>query len=285
MKTQRGFTLIEAIVVIVITGILVGIVSIFIRGPVQNYVETAARAELADAADTALRRITREVHRALPNSVRVGAGGTAVEFFPTSSGGRYLAADDVVTTTEPVLDFNNTANTQFAVVGQMPTPAIVAGTDSIVIFNLGGGMERADAYAGRNIAAVASVSGNRITMASNPFAVQDSGALAETPLLQSPGHRFHVVSTPVMYICDTTAGTLTRYWGYSASAAMTVPPVGASVKSARLASNLTACTFSYDASSTNTRTALLSVSISLQRADKADPPMRLLHQVHVDNSI
>ena len=56
---QGGFTLIEAIMVITITGILAAIVAVFIRTPVDGYIDSVARAELTDAADTALRRIAR----------------------------------------------------------------------------------------------------------------------------------------------------------------------------------------------------------------------------------
>ena len=74
MRTQRkqqcGFTLIEMIVVIVITGIIAGIVAVFLRAPVQGYMDSARRAELTDIADTALRRMARDVRTAVPNSVR-----------------------------------------------------------------------------------------------------------------------------------------------------------------------------------------------------------------------
>ncbi|HJW54183.1 MAG TPA: prepilin-type N-terminal cleavage/methylation domain-containing protein, partial [Burkholderiaceae bacterium] len=57
---EKGFTLAEAVIVIVITGIIAGTVAVFLRLPVQGYVDTAARAELTDIADTALRRMTRD---------------------------------------------------------------------------------------------------------------------------------------------------------------------------------------------------------------------------------
>ena len=58
-NTQCGFTLIEAIMVIVITGILAGMVAVFIRAPIDAYVDSARRADLTDVADTAVRRVAR----------------------------------------------------------------------------------------------------------------------------------------------------------------------------------------------------------------------------------
>src|SRR6478735_4714089 len=87
-RSMRGFTLTEAIMVIVITGILASMVAMFIRKPVQGFFDTARRAALVDAADTVLRRISRDVREALPNSVRV-SGGTALEFLHVRSAGRY----------------------------------------------------------------------------------------------------------------------------------------------------------------------------------------------------
>jgi MSHA biogenesis protein MshO len=86
-RVQHGFTLIEAIMVIVITGILAGVVAVFITRPVQGYVDSVRRAELTDVADVALRRIGRDVRLALPNSLRV-SGNSCIEFIMTKGGGR-----------------------------------------------------------------------------------------------------------------------------------------------------------------------------------------------------
>ena len=92
-NSLRGFTLIEMIMVIVITGVIAGMVAVFIKGPVDSYFDMARRAELTDIADTAMRRMTRDIRLALPNSLRNPAGGSdqCVEFMPTKSGGRYRA--------------------------------------------------------------------------------------------------------------------------------------------------------------------------------------------------
>lgn len=271
MKREDGFTLIEMIVVMVLVGVLVGIVAVFMRAPVQAYVDSAARADLSDAADLAVRRVAREVRRALPNSVRVNAAGTSVEFFPTKSGGRYLAEED--NEGAGYLDFADSAKRSFTVVGQMPSPAIVAGTDSIVVYNLGPGIDRADAYAGDNIALVSAVAGNTVSLASNPFA---SAGGAGT-VLSSPARRFQVVTGPVSFVCDLANRQLLRQWNYVAPSA--------SPNTAVLATNVTACRFTYEANIANTRSGLLGINLTLARADAPMETVQLFHQIHVDNPI
>src|SRR4051812_23958285 len=86
---ERGFTLIEMVIVIAITGIVGAIVAVFLRAPVEAYFDAANRADMSDTANTALRRISRELHLALPNSVRVSGGNLVMEFLLTRTGGRY----------------------------------------------------------------------------------------------------------------------------------------------------------------------------------------------------
>ena len=153
----RGFTLVEMIVVIVITGIIGGIVAIFLRTPVQGYVDSARRAELTDIADTAMRRISRDLHMALPNSVRItgtcsGSTTCYLEFIPTTGGGRYR--DSISSSGAPqcgslaadVLDFS-AADTCFQVLGAMPPENV--GSDQIVVYNLG--ITGANAYSGNTL--------------------------------------------------------------------------------------------------------------------------------------
>jgi MSHA biogenesis protein MshO len=100
-----GFTLIELIMVIVLIGALSSVASVFIAGPVSGFLDTNRRAELVDIAETALQRMTREIHDALPNSVRISNNGTqfAVEYLSTLTGGRYRDLQDTGTS---ATDFN-----------------------------------------------------------------------------------------------------------------------------------------------------------------------------------
>ena len=110
-RYQSGFTLVEMIIVIVITGIIGAVVAVFIRSPVQGYVDMVARAELADEADTAMRRMSRDLRLALPNSIRttIAGGTTFLELLLTRTGGRYLDEDDEVAGGD-ILDFTSAAD-------------------------------------------------------------------------------------------------------------------------------------------------------------------------------
>src|SRR3972149_1299940 len=66
-SAPRGFTLVEAIMVIVLTGIIAAVVAVFIQSPVQGYFDTVRRGQLSNEADFALRRIARDLQTALPN--------------------------------------------------------------------------------------------------------------------------------------------------------------------------------------------------------------------------
>ena len=106
---QQGFTLAEAVIVIVITGIISAIVAVFIVRPVEGYTQAVARAETTDVADTAMRRIARDVRLALPNSIRVSADQRSLELLLTKTGGRYLAEEDMQATGN-VLRFESPAS-------------------------------------------------------------------------------------------------------------------------------------------------------------------------------
>ncbi|MDQ1830331.1 type II secretion system protein [Massilia scottii] len=275
---QAGFTLVEAIVVIVITGILGAIVATFLRLPVQNYVDSAGRAELTDVADTAVRRMVREIRLALPNTVRVtgpsSAAGTSIEFVPTKTGGRYLAAEDVESGEH--LNFAVATDVNFRVVGplQVGTQQIVAG-DTVVVNNMAVEGDLANVYAAvpTNRAQVTAVdaANKLVTLAANPFAAQN-------PPMAHPLHRFQVIGQPVTYSCAN--GMLYRHANYGFKAVQEAVPTAAP---AILATNVASCEFNYFLVG-NTRSALVRMTLTLHRANGSDGPIRLIQQVHVDNN-
>jgi len=252
----------EAVIVIMITGIIAAAIAVFMVGPVKGYFDTARRAEMTDIADTALRRIMRDVQGALPNSVRVDATGKYLEFVPIKAAGRYRTEKGIVVTDDP-LDFT-AADTTFDVLG----PAItVAANDLIVIFNMGQpGANIYDAYsASSNFQAAAASADNTITMT----------AAHQFPYM-SPGNRFQVVSTPVTYYCDSVGHQLLRYSGYAIASVQPTPPaVAASI----LATNV-ACSFSYT-SGVQERNGLLTARLAITESSET---VDLLGQVNVVNT-
>src|ERR1035437_8573959 len=86
VQLQRGFTLIELVMVIVIMGVIGGMVSVFMKSPIDAYFASARRAALTDVADTVVRRMARDIQRALPNSLRPLNNSQCIAFIPTRTG-------------------------------------------------------------------------------------------------------------------------------------------------------------------------------------------------------
>lgn len=270
---ERGVTLVEMIVVIAITGILVALVSLFGRSQIEAYLDVSNRAALADAADTALRRIGRELQAALPNSVRVTEVGANryLEFVPVRDGGRYRADWTPAGGGNP-LDFTNAADNSFDVLG--PAVTVVA-EDRLVIYNLG--QPGSDVYDGSSARAL-TVNGNGLS------ALSFGGG--QFPL-ESPQHRFQIVGGPVTYECDMAAGVLRRHWCYNFQAgpptafgALPRHPSCAAEQNAILVDNVTACNINYTTAVLQ-RNGLVSINLTLAANGEA---VTLMHQVDILNA-
>nr|WP_316639398.1 type II secretion system protein [uncultured Roseateles sp.] len=277
--SQRGFTLIESVMVIVITGILGAIVSIFIVAPVQAYLATAARANLVDQADTALRRVARDLAIALPNSTRVTANGLSLELIPTSGAARYA------TEGAGKLDFGVDASTDtsFDLVG----PPLTLGTSQqLVFYNLGPDVPDANAYAANSSVAEQQNSNRRTaTNGAGAASTITLSSAANLPVGSfAPPYRVYAVNAPVSYRCDLTPGvqTLTRYQGYGFQTVQPDPPVGGS--SSILAKGVTACSFSYTNAAVAARAALVTLQLTLSaNTGSGAETVSLYHAIHVDN--
>lgn len=268
-KSQQGFTLVEMIMVIVITGIIGGMVAVFLRAPVQQYMDVSRRADMTDIADTALRRIGRDLRLALPNSVQVNtsvSGGNTIyylDFLVTSSGGRYRRE---VGGTNNILDFT-IADNSFEVLG---TPPACAANDQVVVYNLG--IPGSDAYAGNNRTSCGGVAPPIVNIAAKQFP------------FESPNARFQIVHEQVRYICDPVAQTLRRY-SFAGNAIVvpsaTVPGVGGAL----LATHVSACKFTYDPIVVAQRSGLVTMSLGITEANSGggNETVTLYSATHVSN--
>ncbi len=268
---QRGFTLVEAIIVIVITGILAVVAASFISRPIEQYRDLSRRAELTESANSAIRRMSRDLHLALPNSVRQ-ADTTCVEFLITKDGGRYRAA-------EPgnVMQFESTSGTQFDVIG--PLNSAPQAGDFIVVYNLG--IPGADAY---------QASYRGIVGAGSTNATINLSTAIQNPI-ESPAKRFFVLpgaSPAVSFVCQGAGtdaggngtGRLYRVSNYAIVSALgTCPVLPANTTQPLLAEHVSSCSFNY-ASGVTERSAVLSISLGLLRAGES---VNLYQDVNISN--
>lgn len=256
MHRNPGFTLIEMVIAIAITGILAAVVAVFISGPVVGYVDTARRAELTDMADLALKRMALEIRTAVPNSVNVSAA-QYVEFIPAVAGGRYCTDADSCPTGKPLASFSTTsASLTFDVLG--PVAGTLAANDKVIIYNTG--QTGLSAYANDNCATL----NNTVT----PLSVTGQFPYA------SPSNRFLVApaSGPIRFNC--TASAVQRIGGSRAFCGLTPTVSTATLVSA----DSVTCSFTYDQVSASN--GMLSMMLTLTREGES---VTLYHQVHVDN--
>ncbi len=268
---HAGFTLVEMVVVMVLIGILAGLGSQMVKPAVEAYAATIKRAGLAENADLIARRLERDLHAALPNSIRATSDGFALEFVPVVGGGLYRSSSKSGGGGD-VLRFD-IADTTFEVLGPVP---VYSSSQFLVITNLGSG-SGADAYSGGNRSALSSANGSDTLFStdSSPHVVSFASKQFPVP---SPDSRFHIVDPPVSYVCDITAKTLKRYQNYGWNLSQVAPPLGVTPVTA--SSMISACSLKYSPGITS-RTGLATVSLTLTNA--ANESMDILVQVNVPN--
>lgn len=265
-RTQ-GFTLVEAVMVIVITGIVGAMVAVFIKRPVDAYFDSARRAALTDVADTAVRRMARDIRKALPNSIRQpNTNSQCIEFIPTKTGGRYRAETDS-TGAGDILDFT-VADSSFDMLGlnsALPADQQIAANDVIAVYNLG--IAGANAYNGDNTSTVSAVAAGALA---NETHISIASKLFP---LASGSNRFHVIPANeqiVSFVCSGGSLFRTANYAYSTSC----PTTGAV-----LARNVASCNFVYNAA--DQRNALVQMTINLTDSGES---VSLYHEVHVNNT-
>ena len=235
---QQGFTLIEMITVITLISILSAAVWVFIRLPMNNYIESIRHAEYTDAEDTVFRWLERDLQLALPNSVRVRTdqyGNFYLEFLMTRDGGRY---DEKQWDYPDFTDLTKTCLKQPSCKINVSGNGVKAAlTDFVVVYNLGS--PGFDAYEDNSTADPAGIfPRNRFKIKSLPslvagttdrynqieienlYKTYDAGAGVfkeegiQSDIVNSPIYHFHVVMYPVTYKIDFKRHEVRRFWNY-----------------------------------------------------------------------
>lgn len=278
LVAQSGFTLVELVMVIAIMGVVGSMVAVFMRNPIEAYLASGRRAGLTDTADTTLRRMSRDLRVALPNSIRTPTT-QCIEFIPTKTGGRYRT-EELILGDKTSLNFTTVDNT-FNMLGSndvLPAEQQIVAGDIIVVYNLG--IAGADAYANNNTAVV---SGAPSVAGASP---ETSIPIADTLFpLASGSNRFHVVPAGeqvVGYACPGD-GTLRRYvrtLPYAVPAACPTAAALALAGTPILAGSVSACSFA--AAGVNLQRNGL-VSLRLQVTDTGET-VSLYNEVHVSST-
>ena len=318
----RGFSLVELIITMVVLGIIAVTAGAMLMPMFRSHQDVERRAALVEAAEGAIRRMSRDIRISVPNRVRVTntllvGTGFAIELIPTADGARYcttnagdcsdltlLSETLSVTTPDSVFDvlgcFRNTAF----------VPAVLPGATTA--YRLAVGNADSGIYIALGASAVITPAGNTITLSRFPntgtlscgaaSATANSfnrhrvtlSTAAHTFPVASPRHRVFVIedaAAPVTYICNATAGTLTRYAGYKmASGAYSIaapnqptdplatPLTGATGR--LVADNVSACSALVVEATVQTSSI---VSLSLTLANSGET-VTLVSQVQLDNS-
>ncbi len=200
-KQQRGFNLIELVIIITILGVLMTGTAVYITNSIRAYSDVSRRDQLTTLGRLTVERVARSLRTALPNSVRVS--NNCLEFLPILGSTVYTNLPSAApTTTMTAIDFNLIAGfgTRYVVVYPYNTSAMYSG---------GSPGPRAG---------YGSKAGSPVTTITLSGSHQFNR--------HSPQRRLFVVDSPTSYCVEGT--NLNRYRGYSISAAQSAPPSGGS---------------------------------------------------------
>ncbi|HJV71579.1 type II secretion system protein [Ideonella sp.] len=279
---QRGFTLVELVLVIVIGGVLAATLAVFLRPAIDSWLAMRSRTELSFQAAGALRRMRDEIRIAVPNSIRT-PGSQCIELVPTLAGARLRRAEDTINLGSKPLDTSD-VTTEFDVLTSFSTTPAVG--DLVVIDNQNPG----DVYSGANSSAITAVP---VAPPNTAFGAQRVTIAAKQFPPGYQGHRVVVVPSSqqaVFYVCQGADGTLDAsgngkgvlarlsHYGFNTAYPATCPNAASGTV---LATGVRSCRFIYDPSQGATQQSGF-VSMQIELAQNSETAS-LVVGAHVAN--
>ncbi len=232
---QQGFTLVELVIVIVLAGLIAVGSTLFIGQAVKGVTDTAERQKIAATSWIVSEKISRDLRRALPNSLRLGSSSgftdNCIEFVPIVEGTFYRSIPvGVAESTAELFEFESYD------AGQL------ASGDRLAVFP----RDNIESYSLASPGPISSPMSS-IAAGSLPGTVAVS-FLSNTAFQdESPQNRVYVVREPLSYCF--ASGVLRMYRNYGFQSAFSS---GALSNPVVVATGMRSGSFEYDTSSVNT---------------------------------
>lgn len=296
-KPERGFTLVELIMVIALAGIVAVMIATVMTRPLQGFADQSRRAELTDLAAMALNRMARDIRLAVPNSLRNEPGCLpetkchTLEMLEISEGGRYRAnihsaggerfdpprcpgkgeGDCLIPVLSPGVSVGNAKWMVIYSTDEQVWSPVNAGAEAAVITPNDASVSLIDCPSENLINSDGEVVAIRCVKLDNAEGFSFKYA--------SPQHRFYLVSGAVGYKCVYGSN------GYGELRRAEVAGLSPSYdqrNSALVVDHVSECSFTYSPG-TNTRNGLVTLRLTLKDRE-TEEAVTLLQQVHIDNA-
>jgi MSHA biogenesis protein MshO len=282
-QRQRGFTMVEMVVAMVMSAMVIASVAMLMSAPVSVHFAREARDELMTEAGDLTRQMRVDLSRALPNSVRIRNSGSisVLEMLIVQQARFYRPAGSLpIPDPNRELDFA-TADAQFVVYPQLDATMVPS---YAVVENRG--TTGYTAYALANVIAKA------------PFTVTPDAANNEDRLQPTTPFKFRVpsatdriffVSGPVSYVCNagSTAMTLHRYENYPITSSIPTSETSGQLLGAQrmlINGHVSACRFVCAQGSSAPCRISVTASMAVRRTlDGRNETLRVVDTIPVDN--
>lgn len=261
-SAERGFTLVELIMVIALAGIVAVMISTVMSRPLQGFADQSRRAELTDLAAMALNRMARDIRLAVPNLLVVSSN--EVRLVPIAAAGRYRANQPVPTGPrhDPPACTQAVGTCAIDILSPIE-PAKTTTPHWLIIYNTTGLTGISETTDGE----VSAISPKAFIWEDNTLSADLSNFRFQ---YASPQKRFYLANEAVTYRCS--GDELLRESSQKLDGSDPIQAV--------VVDSVNTCSFSYQPG-TNTRNGLVTLRLSLTKGGET---ISLLQQVHVDNA-